>query len=84
MYRYEQGTWIPLSTKKINESSSYVSFEAETNAFSPFVIVGEISEEIIVEEPEVDESPAESESLDQNAALILCFSMLVLLFVRRR
>ena len=83
MYRYEQDMWEPLSTKKINESSSYVAFESETSVFSPFAIVG-VSSDDITEQAGVDDAPAENESLDQNAALILCMSILMLLFVRRR
>ncbi|WP_167879326.1 PGF-pre-PGF domain-containing protein [Methanococcoides vulcani] len=82
MYRYDQDLWVPLSTKKINESSSDVSFEAETSGFSPFAIVGESSDDI-TGKTEVDDTPAEDESLDQNAAFILCLSMLLLLFARR-
>ncbi|MCD4822376.1 MAG: PGF-pre-PGF domain-containing protein [Methanococcoides sp.] len=83
MYRYDQGTWEPLSTKKISESSSYMAFEAETSVFSPFAIVG-VSSDDIIEITGVDDAPAENESLDQNAAFTLCLSMLVLLFARRR
>lgn len=83
MYRYDQGMWEPLSTKKINESSSYVAFESETSVFSPFAIVG-VSSDDITEQAGVDGTPAENESLDQNAAFILCLSMLMLLFARRQ
>lgn len=82
MYRYDQDLWIPLSTTKINESSSYVTFETETSVFSPFAIVGESSNDI-TGKTEVDDTPAEDENLDQNAAFILCLSMLLLLFARR-
>ncbi|NYT20133.1 MAG: PGF-pre-PGF domain-containing protein, partial [Methanosarcinales archaeon] len=82
MYRYDQGKWEPLSTNKINEDSSYVTFEAETSVFSTFAIVGEISEDMTII-TEVDDTPAEVESLDQNAAFILCLSMILLLFARR-
>ncbi|WP_440951620.1 PGF-pre-PGF domain-containing protein [Methanococcoides sp. FTZ1] len=84
LYRYEQDRWVPLPTTKISETSSYVNFESTTTEFSPFVIVGDISEEVIAEVAEADESAEEGESLDQNAALILCLSLLALLFARRR
>ncbi len=83
MYRYEQDKWLPLSTKKINESNSHVFFEAETSVFSPFVIVASSSTEDIVRNTEVDNTPEENESLDQNAAFILSMSILILLFARR-
>ncbi|MGM0770368.1 MAG: PGF-pre-PGF domain-containing protein [Halobacteriota archaeon] len=87
LYRYEQDTWIPLPTTKISETSSYANFESTTTAFSPFVIVGDVSEEVIeevVETAEADKLPEEDESLDQNAALILGLSILMLLFARRK
>lgn len=49
LYRYEQNAWVPLPTTKISETSSYVNFESKTTEFSPFVIVGDISEEVILE-----------------------------------
>lgn len=84
LYRYEQDTWIPLPTTKVSETSTYADFESRTTEFSPFVIVGDISEEVIVEVAEVDELPEEDENLDQNAALILCLSILLLFFARRK
>ncbi|AKB85438.1 PGF-pre-PGF domain-containing protein [Methanococcoides methylutens] len=84
LYRYEQDSWIPLPTTKISETSSYVNYESSTTEFSPFVIVGDISEEVIEEVAEAAEPTEEDESLDQNAAIILCLSVLALLFIRRR
>ncbi|UGV41745.1 PGF-pre-PGF domain-containing protein [Methanococcoides orientis] len=84
LYRYEQDTWIPLPTTKISETSSYVNFKSKTTEFSPFVIVGDISEEVIAEVAEVDELPEEDNNLDQNVGLILVLSLLALLFARRR
>ncbi|KGK97737.1 hypothetical protein LI82_08130 [Methanococcoides methylutens] len=83
MYRYEQDLWVPLSTKKIDESTSDVIFEAETSAFSPFAIVAFRSTDDIPEITGADDTPVENKDLDQNAALILCMSILILLFSRR-
>lgn len=41
LYRYVDGAWYKLDTKKVGEDSKYLYFEAETPGFFPFAISGE-------------------------------------------
>jgi PGF-pre-PGF domain-containing protein len=43
MYRYHEGRWNPLTTRKKGDDVDYLYFEAETPGFSPFAITGSSS-----------------------------------------
>jgi PGF-pre-PGF domain-containing protein len=60
MYRYSDGKWNALPTRKTGEDSQYVYFEARTPGFSPFAIItGKKAVEYKEGEPEETAEPLE-------------------------
>ena len=60
LHRYNNGSWSALPTYSIGENGSLLLFEAETPAFSPFVITG--LKEPEVAQTQVTQTPAEEET----------------------
>ncbi|MBI2549430.1 PGF-pre-PGF domain-containing protein, partial [Candidatus Woesearchaeota archaeon] len=56
VYRYTSD-WVALPTRKIDETSLAVTYQAETPGFSYFAIAGKKPEPVVVETPPVEQEP---------------------------
>lgn len=44
LLHYTEGEWNPLATSLVGQDAGYLNFEAETTGFSPFAVVGKVSD----------------------------------------
>ncbi|MDW7776944.1 MAG: PGF-pre-PGF domain-containing protein [Methanosarcinales archaeon] len=93
LYHYSESTWQELKTRKISEDANSLQFEAETQRFSSFAVVGntylgEPGGEGIVEEPATETTPApkatEKEGLPGFSLLVAVLVLMVAVQILRK